>query len=259
MSPRGAPFDSRWPEGAGCVACITVDFDGPSVEVGNRHLPIGARSHGRYAAKCGIPRYLDMLGELGIAATFFVPGYDAECHPEVVRQIAAAGFEVGAHGYLHEGWDVGDAEPELLAKTHRILTDVIGEMPRGWRSPSGRKSSLTIRTLRSLGYVYDSSDKDTDLPTFPALDGVVLDDFVSLPNNTSSLDDFSFYRVSFTPAGEVALHWEQEFAAIHAEGGYFNLTVHPARAMARGRPCVRRRCAGSSSRSPGTATCASCG
>lgn len=234
----------RWPGGARCVVAITMDFDGPSVEVGRKLLPLGVHSHGRYSAKCGLPRYVALFAQLGIPATFFVPGYDAEAHPEVVRDIARAGFEIGTHGYLHEGWDLGDAEPALLEKTHGIVGDIIGKAPVGWRSPSGRKSTTTIRTLRRLGYRYDSSDKDADLPYLPAVEGTTLDDFVSLPNNTSSLDDFPFYRVSYTPASEVLQHWQEELDAVWREGGYYNLTLHPRTGYGSGSPARARAVAG---------------
>ena len=108
--------------------------------------------------------------------------------------------------------------------------------PRGWRSPSGHKTVRTLRKLRELGYVYDSSDKDFDLPYLARYDGEERNDYVCLPNNTSSLDDFPFYRVSYTPPSEVLGHWKQEFDAIYAEGGYFNLTVHPRVGYGSGSP-----------------------
>lgn len=225
-----------WPDGARCVVCLTLDFDGPSLEVGRKELPFGARSHGRYSAKCGIPRFLDMFARQRVPMTFFVPGYDAEQHPDTVRMVAESGHEIGAHGYLHEGWDPGDAEPELLERTHRILTELTGRPPLGWRSPSGHKSARTMRTLQQLGYIYDSSDKDFDLPYLARYDGREHDDLVVLPNNTSSLDDFPFYRVSYTAPSEILEHWKQEFTAIHGEGGYFNLTLHPRVGYGSGSP-----------------------
>lgn len=227
---------SRWPNGARCVVAITIDFDGPSLEVGRARNTLGIYSHGRYSAKCGIPRYLRILQDASIPSTFFVPGYDAEQHPESVREIAASGHEIGAHGYVHEGWDLGDEEPFFLRKTHDVLTDLLGAPPLGWRSPSGHKSARTMRELKRLGYIYDSSDKDRDMPYMAEFDGRVHDDLVVLPNNTSSLDDFPFYRVSYTPPSDVLAHWIEEFEAIRDEGGYFNLTLHPRVGYGSGSP-----------------------
>lgn len=235
-----ADLSPLWPNDARCVVAITIDFDGPSLEVGRGRNTLGIYSHGRYSAKCGIPRYFRILEETGIPATFFVPGYDAEQHPQSVKEIVTSGYEVAAHGYVHEGWDLGDDEPYFLQRTHDILTDLVGAPPLGWRSPSGHKSARTMRELKRLGYIYDSSDKDRDVPYMAEFDGHVHDDLIILPNNTSSLDDFPFYRVSYTPPSEVLAHWIEEYDAIRADGGYFNLTLHPRVGYGSGSPARAR-------------------
>ncbi len=144
-----------WPDGARCVVGLTLDFDGTAIECGRNQLPYGARSHGRYSAKRGIPRFVDMYTRQKVPWTFYVSGYDAEVSPQLVREISQSGIEIGAHGYLHEGVDPGDAEPELLERTHKLLTEITGIAPKGWRSPSGHKTTRTLHKLRELGYVYD--------------------------------------------------------------------------------------------------------
>src|SRR6186997_2069061 len=47
-------------------------------------------------------RLLDMLDRAGIRATFFVLGYVAEHHPQLVERIARAGHEIGSHGHMHD-------------------------------------------------------------------------------------------------------------------------------------------------------------
>ena len=44
---------------------------------------------------------LDILGEYGVHATFFVIGENAERHPELVEAEEAAGHEIGNHTYSH--------------------------------------------------------------------------------------------------------------------------------------------------------------
>ncbi|MHC9237769.1 polysaccharide deacetylase family protein [Pseudooceanicola sp. 502str34] len=226
----------EWPGGKRCVAVLTVDFDGDCREVGRKETPLGKNSHGRYSAKCGVPRYLDLCDELGIKATYFVPGYDAEQHPDLVREIIARGHEIAAHGYVHEGWDPGEQEPALLKKSHDILTPLMGKPPRGWRSPGGSKTEVTMRTLIDLGYVYDSSEKDYDLPFTAHGPADRENKLITLPNNVSSLDDYPFYRVSYTPPSEVLAHWKEEWEAIRAENGFFDLTVHPRVGYGSGSP-----------------------
>jgi peptidoglycan/xylan/chitin deacetylase (PgdA/CDA1 family) len=229
-------MNKLWEEGVKCAVCITVDFDGPSNETGLKRLTYGKFSHGRYSAKRGIPRHLEMYRRQDIKVTFFVPGYDAEQHPDSVRAIHDAGHEVAAHGYLHESFDLGAEEPHYLRKSHDILTNLTGRAPVGWRNPGGGKSENTLKVLRELGYRYDSSEKDADLPFYPTIDGQQVDGFINLPDNTSSLDDFPFYRVSYTPPSEVLTHWKQEFDSAYAEGGFYDLIVHPRTGFGSGSP-----------------------
>lgn len=218
-----------------CTVLFGIDFDGASHEVGRGVPPIGEQSWGRYSARCGVPRYLDMLDDLDIRVTFFIPGYDAERHPDLVAEIARRGHEVAAHGYLHEAWDLSvDEESELLERTDKILTDILGEPVLGWRSPSGRKTSNTLAKLKDLGYIYDSSEKDADAPY------VITDQaggsMLEIPNNTYSLDDFPFYKFSYTPPSEVRDQWRYELDTSVAGSGYFLLTIHPRGGWGSGTP-----------------------
>ena len=225
-----------WPGGARCVVALTIDFDGRSNEAGKGFAPLGLHSAGRYSARRGVHRHLDMLQRLGLPTTFFVPGYDVRTAPEVVRDIVGGGHEIGAHGYKHEGTLMPpDEEERRLVLAHHILADAIGTEPVGWRSPSGQKTSTTMRVLRQLNYRYDSSDKDFDMPyLLDYADG--RDPMVEIPNNTLSLNDTPWYNVSMTPASEVEEQWKAEFDAIYADRGYFLLTYHPRSGFGSGTP-----------------------
>ena len=53
---------------------------------------------------------LDELDRAQVHATFFVLGWVAERHPELVAEIVAGGHEVGSHGYAHaRAYDLGPA------------------------------------------------------------------------------------------------------------------------------------------------------
>lgn len=232
-----SPRRHRWPQDARCVALITVDFDGTGNEVGQGFDPAGIRSAGGYSGRRGVRRMLEIFARQGILATFFVPGFDAENNPDLVREIVARGHEIGAHGYLHERWEVPEeAEGPLLRKAHDILVDITGVAPRGWRSPGGMKSAQTLRVLRDLGYIYDSSDKDYDLPYPAIVAGEPSREMIELPNNTSSLDDTYLYVEGAATPAEVLDLWKAEFDAIYHEGGYFMLTYHPRAGFGSGTP-----------------------
>ncbi len=45
---------------------------------------------------------LDLLARQDVQATFFLVGRDIRLHPQLARQIAAAGHELGNHSYTHQ-------------------------------------------------------------------------------------------------------------------------------------------------------------
>jgi peptidoglycan/xylan/chitin deacetylase (PgdA/CDA1 family) len=231
----------RWPDNARCVVALTVDFDGTANEVGLGQDPVGVRSAGGYSARRGVFRFLEIFEKHGVPVTFFVPGYDAEQNPALVRDIVRAGHEVAAHGYLHERWDVPPAEEErLLRRTHDILTGVVGRPPVGWRNPGGKKSDRTLAVLRNLGYIYDSSDKDHDRPYPAVVGGKPCPDMVQLPNNASSLDDYPLYVEGAATPEEVLALWQAEFDSLYRDTGYFVLTCHPRAGFGSGTPARAR-------------------
>ena len=107
-------------------------------------------------------RVLEVLGETNTRATFFILGYVAEQHPEIVREIAEAGHEVGTHGYSHSF--VYRQSPDLFRKEMtraiRHLEDLTGLDVIGHRAPFfsiTRESLWALEMLGELGIRYDSS------------------------------------------------------------------------------------------------------
>ena len=107
-------------------------------------------------------RLLKRLSETGTLATFFVLGWVAERHPELIRTIRKNGHEVASHGYAHQVLTVL-TPPQFRAdvrRAKRILEDILGEPVVGYRAPSFTIMEDTVWALRTLveeGYVYDSS------------------------------------------------------------------------------------------------------
>src|SRR4051794_15910089 len=80
---------------------LTFDFDAespwlaPDSEEATRDLT--QLSWGAFGARRGIARICDLLDGLGVAATFFVPGWTADAHPDQVRRLYERGHEIGHH------------------------------------------------------------------------------------------------------------------------------------------------------------------
>ncbi len=108
---------------------------------------------------------VEQLGKHGIKATFFILGWVAERHPELVKLLSAQGHEVASHGYGHEL--VTTQSPERFRQdvrvAKRILEDLTGGSVVGYRAPSFSITSETAWALSILveeGYTYDSSIYD---------------------------------------------------------------------------------------------------
>jgi polysaccharide deacetylase family protein (PEP-CTERM system associated) len=115
-----------------------------------------------YRVEANTHRILNLLDARGIRATFFVLGWVAERSPALVKTIAAAGHEIGCHGFSHQ-LIYRQSRDEFLQETTRAkrhLEDVIGQPVLGYRAASfsiTRDSLWALDVLLELNFLYDSS------------------------------------------------------------------------------------------------------
>jgi peptidoglycan/xylan/chitin deacetylase (PgdA/CDA1 family) len=225
-----------WPEGRRAAAAFTFDVDAESCllahdpSAANRMSPM---SHQAYGPRVAMPKLLAMLGRHRVRATFFVPGYTAECYPQVVEAILADGHEIGHHGYLHEqmrGID-RDTEARYLDRGLAALDAVAGIVPVGYRAPWWEMNWHTPGLLAERGFRYDSSLLDGDAPYRMAAGPGTL---IEVPVDWA-LDDWEQYAFypGWTGSGVIESPakareiWSLEARAQHAQGGCWVLTNHP--------------------------------
>jgi peptidoglycan/xylan/chitin deacetylase (PgdA/CDA1 family) len=96
------------------------------------------------------PRILDALAARDVRGAFFVVGGRAVSAPEVVRAIAAAGHDVGNHGWSHRSlWLCGPRRTEEeIGRTHELLAGLVGRPPRHFRPPWGMMNAAMFPVLR---------------------------------------------------------------------------------------------------------------
>jgi polysaccharide deacetylase family protein (PEP-CTERM system associated) len=105
---------------------------------------------------------LDTLAEVGAKATFFVVGQIAESNPGLVRDIAAAGHEVGCHSWDHRRVHrfTPAAFRDDVRKAIDALEQAAGGPVVGFRAPTfsvTRETGWAIDVLAEEGVRYDSS------------------------------------------------------------------------------------------------------
>jgi polysaccharide deacetylase family protein (PEP-CTERM system associated) len=105
---------------------------------------------------------LELLERHETHGTFFVLGWIAKHHPEVVLAVAAAGHEIASHGFWHERVTALDRDTfsEDVRTSKQALEDLIGSEVIGYRAPSfsiipGWEWAFDV--LIEKGYTYDSS------------------------------------------------------------------------------------------------------
>lgn len=243
----GAPAAESvsWPENARCAVSFSFDVDGESAVLAanpNTAESMSVISHQRYGPTVGVRRLLDMLDRQGVQSTFFVPGFTAQLHPGVVRDIAAAGHEIAHHGYHHDkpaGLTVTQ-QIEQLDRGSEAIEALTGVRPVGYRAPMWDLSWQMPGLLLERGFAYDSSLMDDDFPYLlrpqdaKPSPGTTDNTIVEIPIQWA-LDDWEQYCYIpdvtelgpiQTPDHAIEL-WRSELEGMKHFGGCWVLTNHP--------------------------------
>lgn len=225
---------AQWKNGARCAVALSFDSDHETNELREGGHSIGKLSQGQYGNRQGVPRILDILARFGVPASFFVPAVTALLYPDEQRRVVADGHEVAIHGWIHERNSVLPlaAERELQMRSADTLERITGVRPVGIRTPSWDFSPNTLAISREMGLEYDSSLM-ADVDCYELLQDGQPTGVVELPVEWIR-DDAVYFNMNrfaglrpYTPPSDVFDIFRREFDAAYAEGGIFQLTMHP--------------------------------
>jgi peptidoglycan/xylan/chitin deacetylase (PgdA/CDA1 family) len=101
------------------------------------------------------PQLLDILARRDVQATFFLVGRYAQAEPALVRQIVAAGHQIGNHSWSHLNLALASASriEEQLSRTSQTLEQITGAPVRFFRPPFGARRPEVLRVAKRLGLV----------------------------------------------------------------------------------------------------------
>lgn len=162
-------------------------------------------------------RMLDILDQHNVCGTFFVLGWTAERHPELVSEIRRRGHEIGTHSYWHKL--VYEQSPEEFREDLRIskqrLEDITGESVDAYRAPSfsiTNRSKWALKILAEEGIRFDSSVFPVRHDRYGIPDAAPFPHTIEFPEIGESLHEFppSAYR-----------KWKYNWPV--SGGGYFRL------------------------------------
>lgn len=154
-------------------------------------------------------RILDILQKHNAKATFFIGGCWADDNVECLRDIYAAGHEIGNHGYFHKDHDklnVAQNQKEI-ADCNRFIELALGEAPTLFAPPSGAYNDDTLSACKALNMktilwsrdTIDWRDKDASLIYTRATKNIKNGEFVlmhPMAATADALDDILKYYQS---------------------------------------------------------------
>jgi len=252
----------KLPAGKSAAVCVSFDLDAWSIMLRMRAVgllgdgnygPINF-SRGEFGIVTGIPRIMALLDKYNIKATFFTPGVIAETYPSMVKELHRRGHEIAAHGYFHEcPASLNEKqEREMWEKSVKIIKDVTGERPYGYRVPfeiprANELSPVSIKLMLEYGFKYISQHMGpSDFHPSKVRDG---DEYyfdrppkfgkevnlLNIPVNELILDDLAYFLGvnSFYPRLENTDHvygnWKEEFDYMYEneKDGFYMFVLHP--------------------------------
>lgn len=115
-------------------------------------------------------KWIELLNQYNARATFFVAGKWAVSHPDAVKAIYDAGFEIGSHSYSHPDFTKLDTKAKIdkeIDEGLRVIRSIVGEDYefRLFRYPYGNWTYTSNIILRDRGlelvqWVDSSGDSD---------------------------------------------------------------------------------------------------
>ncbi|MGR6974908.1 polysaccharide deacetylase family protein [Streptomyces cynarae] len=216
--------------GERATLCLTVDNLGLARAVGRRSA---ARPDPEEPGlRLGVPALLGLFADLSVRSTFFVEGWNALHHRDVLERIASAGHEIGLHGWVHERWDeeLDDRGREQLLWDGTAAPRLAGFEPLAFRAPGGYRGSRTLEVLDELGYRIDSSiDRGRGVEGETVAVDTLPGGIVSIPWTWDMIDFCHYESRPDGPRepGRVADHWIRLVDEAAQNSGLVTLIVHP--------------------------------
>jgi peptidoglycan/xylan/chitin deacetylase (PgdA/CDA1 family) len=217
----------RWPGGHRAALCVSIDVDGRYGEA-NYRSPDDTYwiSQTAYDAT-GTVRFLELLADFGVEATFCWVGRVAEEQPVLLRRCVAEGHEIALHTWDHRSYNrLGrDEQREDMRKTYDTLHRLGGMEPAGHKTGGWRYDEHTFALAQELGLTWVMDEPGGDLPYFVQPDGE-RPPVVQLPPSRL-WDDYAFF-VDQTVTPQAAFEfWRDDLDVLRDEGGLMCLTLHP--------------------------------
>ena len=180
-----------------------------------------------YGMRVGFWRFLEVLKQRGIRATFAVNGTACGEYAEACQAAHDAGWEFMGHGYVQKPMHRVEDQATAIAQTIEAIRAFTGKPPRGWESPGLTETEDTIDLLAAAGieYVADWVLDDQPVPIKTRTGKMV-----SVPY-TVELNDVVISAVQQQPSDELLRRGRDQFDQLYKEGAtiprVMAISIHP--------------------------------
>jgi len=223
-----------WKNGARMAVALSFDADHETVELRNGGKSFSRISQGQYGARAGMPRILKLLEKYAVPASVFMPAVSAMINADEARAVVASGHELALHSWIHEFNSRLDEDTErtLALKAADALEKITGKRAVGMRTASWDFSPYTLKIIREMGLLYDSSLMADD-DCYELLENGEPTGVVEIPVEWIR-DDAPYVAMDrmtgARPYGGPAMVLDimlREMEVAYEEGGVFQVTLHP--------------------------------
>lgn len=208
----------------------------PRLYPGQTEPDLGITTVMEYGYRVGIYRLVDIFDELGLKVSLLTSGMVAERHPELLKTLAAQGYEVIAHAYDQSRYLVHldrSEQREDIENTVTLLEKATGVRPEGWGSPGTRQTEETMELLAEAGFLYHMGLHDDELPYLIRIGQRTL---IEIPyriggDSGDPNDMFMYSEIAPRVGSEAFEYMKIYFDARYEEGAkipqFFTISAHP--------------------------------
>jgi peptidoglycan/xylan/chitin deacetylase (PgdA/CDA1 family) len=159
---------------------------------------------------------LEIFEQEKIRTTFFPTGITVQNYPEIFKNIAEVGHEVGTETWTHDYSYMKQRAKEKkdLQKTVEAVKKVVGKAPVGYLSTGVSPSASTPEVIVECGYNYWMDPQHEETPYTLKLKGKEL----TVLAYFQDLNDYSSYQRAGRTPRDLLQMWKDCFDCLYEEG-----------------------------------------
>ena len=180
-----------------------------------------------YGMRVGFWRFVEVLAQFKVKATFAVNGSVCRSYPRIAGAAKDAGWEFMGHGFVQRPMHHVEDQPGAIRDTIAAIREFTGRPPRGWESPGLTETPETIDPLAAAGIEYVA---DWVVDDQPCRIETASGPMISIPY-TVEMNDIAMMALQHHPSEEWLRRGIDQFDRLYAEGESITrvmaISVHP--------------------------------